>query len=111
MSKRNHEMLFLHWAVKLVLTMLVGGLFLVVAFFVPASAMPNATLRANFRPLCVGIVVLAAMAFATFLHWREGKDWRRSLSMGVVMGLAGAAISVIIGYLFIMWLVSNIQLV
>ncbi len=111
MAETKDKVRFLHWAVKLFLTMLVGGPFAIGAFFVPANAMPSVMPQASFGPLCAGIVVLAAMVFATFLHLREGNRWSRSLLMGVVVGLAGAAIIMMIGFGFVIWFLSNIQLV
>ena len=107
-AKTGDEVRSKHWAVKLVL---VGGLFAIAAFFVPANAMPSVIPRACFGPLCVTIIVLLTTIFAILLYRRESNGWRRSLLMGVVVGLTGAAIIMMIGFGFVIWFLSNIQLV
>ena len=110
-AKTGNEVRSLHWAVKLLLAVLVGGLFAIGAFVVPANAMPSVIPRACFGPLCVTIIVLLTTIFAILLYLREGNGWRRSLLMGLVAGLAGSAIIMMIGFLFVIWFLCNIQLV
>ena len=109
MAKNESERQPIHWAMKLLATMLVGGLFAIGVFFIPADAL--AIPQAIFGPLCVTMIVVSATMCGSFLYRREGNGWRRSLMMGFVVGLAGSAIIMMIGFLFVIWLVSNIQLV
>jgi hypothetical protein len=102
-------MLSLPWAVKLLLTVLLGGLFASGVFFIFIAA--DNMRDASFPLVCGTITAFSTTVFASFLHWREGKGWQRSLLMGVAVGLTGTAIIILIGLLFNMWLVSNIQLV
>ena len=111
MSRTKNEVRVVHWAVKVLIAVLVGGPFAIAAFFIPADAMPVVIPRSSFGPLCVGTVFITTIVFSTFLYFREGNSWMRSLLMGVVIGLAGAATIMTIGFLFLIWFLSNVQLV
>ena len=101
----------IHWALKLLLTVLVGGPFAIGAFFIPADAMPSVIPRTVVGPLCVAILVFSTTSFATLLHLRECNSWRRSLLMGVVVGLVGSAIILMVAFLFVMLLLSKAHFV
>jgi hypothetical protein len=111
MTKSESERRSIHWAMKVLLAMLVAGPFVIGAFFFPANPFPNVLPKGWFGPLYVGLIFLAATACATFLYLGEGNGWRRSVLMGVVIGLSGAAITMGIGFLYVLWLMSNIRFV
>jgi hypothetical protein len=100
MAETKGEVRSTHWAVKLVLTVLVGGS-LAVPFFILLNLtvmpllpdMPGSI----FWPL---YLVSLTTIVATFLYLRERNGWRRSLLMGVAVGLVGSAIIMAVAYLF-----------
>ena len=54
MCKPGGEVRPIYWAVKLLLTMLVSGPFVIGAFFLPANPFPSVTPIGHLGPLCVG---------------------------------------------------------
>ena len=111
MAETENEVRPLPWARKLVLTVLVGGL-LAVPFFVLLNLtvmpllpdMPGSI----FWPL---YLVSLTTIVATYLYLRERNGWRRSLLMGVAVGLVGSAIIMAVAYLFLTLLLSNAHFV
>ena len=71
MAKTENEVRAMHRGVKLLLTMLVGGLFAIVTFFFVIDALATVMPRPSAGPLSIAIVVLVAASFASFLYLRE----------------------------------------
>jgi hypothetical protein len=111
-AKTGNEVRSLHWAVKLLPTILAACSFAIGFVFVPADAL--AMPQASFGALCVAILVFPTTLVATLLYLRECNGWRRSLLMGVVVGLVASTIIMMGVFLlgaFLEWLVSMTQFV
>jgi hypothetical protein len=114
MSKEKPNVWTIHWAVKLVLTVLAGGMIAIGIWSLPLFSLAFLDIVIPEPlpwPLCIATIVFSTTLCACLLYLREGNGWRRSLLMGVVVGLGGAAIVTVIGFLFVIWLLSCIQLV
>ena len=109
--KTESERRSMHWAVKLLLTILAACPFAIGYVFIPADALAIVIPQTCVGPFCVTMIVLLTTIFATFLYRRESNGWRRSLLMGVVVGLIASTIITMVGFLYIIWMLSNIQLV
>ena len=99
MAKMGNEVRSIHWAVKLLLTVLVGGLFAFGALFIPIDALATVIPRHVVGPLCIVTVFIATIVFATFLYVRESNILRQSVLMGTVVGSVGLGIIMLVGYL------------
>ncbi len=108
MTETTDEVRTIHWAVKLVLTVVVGGLFAIGELFISFHTSETIIPSPVILTLCVAILILLTTILATFLYRRESNGWRRSLLMGVVVGLVASTIITMAVFLFIIWLLSTI---
>ena len=109
MTKTEREVRSIHWVVKLLLAVIVGGLFAIGVFSFPPHAF-MAISQAVAWTLYIAILVLSTTMVAAFLYLRERNSWRRSLLMGMVVGvMASTAIIFLFGGIgvFLEWLVSR----
>ena len=115
MAETKSEVRSMHWAVKLLLTVVVGGLFPIVAlFFFPSRLCRRSCLKPLFCCVRAAILVFPTTLVATLLYLRESNGWRRSLLMGLVVGLVASTIIMMVAFLlgvFLEWLVSMTQFV
>ena len=109
MAETKNEVRPLPWARKLVLTVIIVGL-LAVPFFVLLNLTVMPLLPdmpgSMFWPL---YLVSLTTIIATFLYLRERNGWRRSLLMGVAVGLVGSAIIMEVAFLFLTLLLSMVR--
>ena len=113
MTETRNEVRPIHWAVKLLLAVIVGGPFVIGAFFLSSHAFIGISPVVAWT-LYIAILVLSTTMVATFLYRRERNSWRRSLLMGIVVGvMASTAIIFLFGGIgaFLEWLVSKIRFV
>ena len=113
MPDTKSEVRSIHWAVKLLLTVLVGGLFAIGVFFFSPHAFVGISPVVAWT-LYIAILVLSTTMVATFLYRRERNSWRRSFLMGIVVGVvASTAIILLLGGVvaFLEWLVSKVRFV
>ena len=102
-----------HWAVKSLKTVIVGGVLALGATLIPIDALAVVMPQSVVRPFCAAILVVSTTTFATVLYQRERNGWRRSLLMGVVIGLVASAIIMLAVFMLDMlfdWLFSLIRL-
>ena len=101
MAETENEVRSIHWAVKLLLTVIIGGLlavpFFVLLYLTVMPLLPDMP-GSIFSPLY--LVSLTTTIVATYLYLRERNGWRRSLLMGVAVGLVGSAIIMAVAFLF-----------
>lgn len=106
MAETKSEVQSMHWAVKLLLTVMVGGLFAVGELFISFLTSETIIPSPVILTLCVAILILLTTILATFLYRRESNGWRRSLLMGAVVGLATSTIITMVVLLLIIWFFS-----
>jgi hypothetical protein len=113
MTEKGNAVRAKHWAVKLSLTGFLGGLLALGATLIPNDALAVVMPRNVVGPLCAAILVVSTTTFATVLYQRERNGWRRSLLMGVVIGVVASGIIILAVFMMDMlfdWLFSLIRL-
>ena len=112
MPEKGDKVRSIHWALKLLLTMLVGGLFAISIGFLPTDALAGITPAVAWT-LYLAILVLLTTIFAAGLYLRDRCTWRRSALMGVMVGVVASILITTAGSLAVVlfdWLFSLIRL-
>ena len=104
MSEKNRNMRSIHWAVKLLLTVLGGGLFPIAVLMMSPDTFPIPIPDEHAGSVSVAAVLIVTFAIPTVLHLREGDSLRRSLLMGLVLAVVGSSLLFVAGYGLIVWM-------
>ena len=98
----------LHWSLKIVMTVLIGGLLTTGSYLFLPRLIPIGLSRSPI--LHVGLASFWFVAVASFLYAKDGSISRSAIKKGFVIGLISMAVSAIAGILFLIWLMSTIKL-
>ena len=104
MAKTGSEVRSIHWAVKLLLTVLGGGLFPIAVLMMSPDTFPIPIPDEHAGSVSVAVVLIVTFVIPTVLHLREGDSLRRSLLMGLVFAVAGSSLLLVAGYGLIVWM-------
>ena len=104
MNETKRKVRSIHWAVKLLLTVIGGGLFPIAVLIIPPEAFPLPVPDEHAGAFSVAVVLIVTFIIPTVLHLREGLWWRRSLLMGLVFAMAGSSLLLVAGYGLIVWM-------
>lgn len=96
------------WTFKLIITVLPGGLSGVAVLVV---LLPSILPKYAILPCLAAGVFLVMTCVATILYRVDSNGWLRSIVFGTVVGIVGQGILSTIGYLLVLWIASQIQLV
>ena len=98
MAKTDNKVRSMPWAVKLLLTVLIGRLFPITVLIIPPDAFLIPIPDEHVGAVCSAAVLITTFAVPTVLYLREGDSWRRSLFMGLAFGVVGSALLFLAGY-------------
>ena len=104
MIEKNRNVRSIHWAVKLLLTVLGGGLFPMAVLMMPPDMFPISVPDEHAGSVSVAVVLIVTFVTPTVLHLREGDSLRRSLLMGLVFAVVGSTLLFVAGYGLIVWM-------